>query len=80
MTNQIHGHEVMQMMVESKATYSTESLKSAIIHKFGSDARFYTCSADNLTAEQLIAFLAERGKFVPQENGFSTTPDKICNH
>lgn len=80
MTNQIHGHEVMRMMVESKATYSVASLKAAIVEKFGQDARFYTCSAESLTADELIAFLSEHGKFIPQENGFSTSPDKMCNH
>ena len=80
MTNQIHGHEVMQMMVESDATYSVESLKTAILNKFGAEARFYTCSADNLTADELIALLEQRGKFIAQKDGFSTSSDKICNH
>ena len=78
--NQIHGHEVMQMMVEAQTAYSVESLKAAIIGKFGADARFYTCSADNLTADELIRLLAQRGKFVAQADGFTTSPDKICNH
>ena len=68
------------MMVESNASYSVESLKCAIISKFGVDARFYTCSAENLTADDLIAFLREKGKFIAQADGFSTSPDKICNH
>ena len=80
MTNKIHGHEVMQMMVESKATYSVESLKTAILNKFGAEARFYTCSAENLTADELIALLEERGKFIAQKEGFSTSADKICKH
>ena len=70
----------MQMMVESNASYSAESLKSAIINKFGANARFYTCSAENLTADDLIVFLEQRGKFIAQKEGFSTSPDKICNH
>lgn len=68
------------MMVESKTTYSVASLRAAIDNKFGADARFYTCSAENMTANELIAFLAQRGKFLPQEDGFSTSADKICNH
>ena len=68
------------MMVESNATYSVESLKTAILNKFGTDARFYTCSAENLTAEELIALLEQRGKFIAQKEGFSTSADKICNH
>jgi probable metal-binding protein len=80
MTKPIHGHEVMKMMVEANTTYSVESLKTAINDKFGAEARFYTCSAENLTAEELIAFLEQRGKFIAQKEGFSTSADKICNH
>lgn len=80
MREPIHGHAVMQMMVESQAAYTTESLKAAILEKFGADARFYTCSAENMTAEELIAFLENKGKFIPKAEGFSTSPDKICSH
>ena len=80
MTTPIHGHEVMQMMVDAHTTYSVETLKKAILDKFGAEARFYTCSADNLTADELIALLEQRGKFIAQKEGFSTSSDKICNH
>ena len=80
MTNQIHGHEVMQMMVESSEPFTRASLKTAIDHRFGPEARFFTCSAENLTADELIGFLAQKGKFIEREGGFSTEPGKICNH
>ena len=44
-----HGHEVLAMM-QGKA-FTEESLLAAIIERFGKDERFYTCSADNLTAQ-----------------------------
>jgi probable metal-binding protein len=77
---EIHGHEVMRMMVETGHSYDATSLKAAIIQRFGPDARFYTCSASGLTADALIRFLAERGKFVSSGDGFSTTEDQICDH
>ena len=80
MTNPIHGHEVMQMMVESPETFTRASLKTAIDNRFGPDARFFTCSAENMTAEELIGFLAQKGKFIDREGGFSTSPEKICSH
>jgi probable metal-binding protein len=76
----IHGHEVMQMMVESGEAYDEERLEAAIHARFGEGARFCTCSASGLTARQLIEFLAARGKFVPAREGFSTDPTKICDH
>ncbi|MCA9235460.1 MAG: YecH family protein [Planctomycetales bacterium] len=78
--NEIHGHDVMQMMLESGQPFDAASLESAIHARFGEEARFCTCSASGMTARELIAFLAERGKFVPTGDGFSTDASKICNH
>ncbi len=76
----IHGHDVLNMMIESGEQYSEESLVQAIDSRFGNNARFHTCSAENMTAAGLVAFLASRGKFVPVEEGFSTHENKICRH
>ncbi|QDU55399.1 YecH family metal-binding protein [Aeoliella mucimassa] len=79
-TTDIHGHEVMRMMVESGEQYDRESLEAAIHNRFGTEARFCTCSASGMNASQLIDFLADRGKFVPTSEGFSTEAGKICDH
>ncbi|CAG9297238.1 YecH family metal-binding protein [Celerinatantimonas diazotrophica] len=80
MTQSIHGHEVMQMMLSSEQSYTKESLCAEIIAKYGQDSRFHTCSQENMSAEQLVDFLQSRGKFVATQNGFTTSADKICNH
>lgn len=54
-SNMVHGHEVLEMM--QGHSYSEKSLLEAIIARFGTGERFYTCSADNLTAQGLIDFL-----------------------
>ena len=61
-------------------SYTEKSLLKAIIEKFGPEERFYTCSADNLTARGLIDFLKDRGKFMPAEDGFTVDESKVCNH
>ncbi len=78
--NSIHGHEVMRMMVETGELYSRESLRRAIQERFGLEARFHTCSAENMDAEALIDFLAARGKFVEHADGIGMSPDHICDH
>lgn len=80
MTDQIHGHEVMKMMIEDGTAYTKATLTQAIVARFGEDARFYTCSAENMNAEEIVAFLEPRGKFVDRGAGFTTEPDKICKH
>ncbi len=77
---EIHGHDVMQFMIESGQTFTRDSLEGAIIGKFGAEARFHTCSASAMDAAGIIQFLEERGKFQPVDGGFTTDPSKICNH
>lgn len=80
MTDSIHGHAVMQMMLDSGQIFTRESLHAAIAARFGSDARFHTCSDAGLDAAALIDLLAARGKFVEQGSGFNTSPSHMCAH
>ncbi len=77
---QIHGHEVLEMMLQSGKAYTRASLLSDILTQFGADSRFYTCSAENLTAEGLVDFLQSKGKFVSCEEGFQASSDLMCKH
>ncbi|OMP91333.1 YecH family metal-binding protein [Raoultella terrigena] len=76
----IHGHEVLQMMIASGEAYSVASLEAAIVARFGDEARFHTCSAENLTAGELVIFLQKNGKFIAADTGFNTSESKICQH
>ena len=80
MPNQIHGHDVIEMMTSSNQLYTRDSLKAAIIAKFGAETRFHTCSAENMDADALIDFLAARGKFMENVGGLAINPAKVCNH
>lgn len=80
MSQSIHGHEVMEMMLEEGGHFTRASLREAIEARFGADARFHTCSASEMDVEVLIDFLAKRGKFIESAQGFQTRADKICNH
>ena len=77
-----HGHEVLHMM-EGHSYATKQALVEAIVNRFGADERFCTCSAENLTAAELVEFLADKGKFKPSQGGvnnFTVDTTKICNH
>ena len=80
MENQIHGHDVLDFMIASGATYTRVTLAGAIVAKFGADTRYHTCSAAGMTAEQLIDFLSAKGKFLESETGFTVATERICQH
>lgn len=79
-TEHIHGHEVIAMMMTSDEPFTRESLATKIRQKFGANTRFYTCCAENLTPEELVRFLEERGKFAPRGDGFNIDPARVCQH
>ena len=70
----------MQMMMQSGKTYTRQSLIADIVATFGPEARFFTCSGDSMSPEALVDFLQAKGKFIPCENGFQTSPDLMCQH
>ena len=76
-----HGHEVLHMM-EGNSYATKKELIDAIIGRFGADERFYTCSAEDMTATELVDFLEARGKFMPAagDNDFTVDITKVCNH
>ncbi|MCE5371123.1 YecH family protein [Proteus mirabilis] len=76
----IHGHEVLHMILSSKVAFTQRSLIEAIHQRFGEEARFHTCSAENMTAAELVAFLEKKGKFIAVDGGFTTSENKICRH
>lgn len=78
MSESIHGHQVMEMMAVSGENYSRVTLKSEIANKFGNDARFHTCMGSDLSADDLIEFLASKGKFVESEAGISMPQEHLC--
>ena len=77
---EIHGHEVLEMMIESGQNYSNESLKTIIDTTFGTAARFFICSGGDMTADELIEVLWAKGKFSGSTKSFVFDPATRCNH
>ena len=71
---------IVELATAGERGGNRESLKAAIVERFGPEKRFYTCSAQGMDADQIIRFLEAKGKFRPVDDGFNTDPDKICNH
>lgn len=74
--NNTHAHEVLRMMEGN--SYTTESLRAAIVENFGEETLFCTCSAADMNADQIIEFLTAKGKFMPTEKGFTMDKSKVC--
>jgi probable metal-binding protein len=79
-TTEIHGHDVIALMLETPQPFTHASLAAAIVARFGPAARFHTCSAAGMTADEVIAFLEARGKFQAVGDGFQVNPERVCRH
>ncbi len=76
----IHGHDVMQLLLDAGRPLSRAELEAAVLARFGPSARFHTCSAADMTAAELIAFLDAKGKFLEADGRLTTEASRICAH
>ena len=72
MSKLVHGSEVKKMAMASGKSMTRESLHQEIIEKFGEETRFYSCAADNMTANELITFFENNGKLNLQNYKFES--------
>ncbi len=69
------------MLAAAPRSYTRASLRAAILERFGAQTRFHTCSARDMTADELIDFLAAREKFVEHASGdLEADPTRRCDH
>ncbi|WP_036801287.1 YecH family metal-binding protein [Photobacterium marinum] len=78
--NQIHAHNVLNMLLAAEAPYTKESLKQAVIAEYGEDVRFHTCSQEGLTFDALLTFLLDRRKVVENGDTIAANKERMCNH
>lgn len=76
----IHGHAVLELMLDHPDGLTRSELERAVTVRFGVDARFHTCSREGMTAAELIDCLDERGKFETSAGRLAPRRDRICNH
>lgn len=71
----------MHMIAEAGRAFSKAELITEIGVKFGESARFHTCSAEGMTAAELVDFLMARGKFqCSDDQSLTLDASAICQH
>ena len=79
-TNQTHGHEIMELVAKYPEGIEVATLTDIVAHEFGTDARFFTCSAENMSLPELLTFLVERDKFQLRDGLVFPGTSPACNH
>jgi probable metal-binding protein len=58
----IHGHEILHLVLDANPPLTRDQLVARAHQLFGADARYCTCSTQGMTLDELLTFLASRGK------------------
>ncbi|MCF1429687.1 MAG: YecH family protein [Shewanella sp.] len=56
------------------------ALKQLMQEFFGKDVSYHTCSKEGMSADELIAFLRSKKKFIESDAGWQVDSRRICNH
>ena len=78
--NAHHGHEVIYLIAQANPPLTRATLPAAIEAKLGPNARFHTCAAEDMNLDQLLTFLADRGKLFENDGQLSTDLKVMCDH
>jgi len=79
-TEQIHGHEIMALVAKYPEGIATSTLTDIVAGEFGTGARFFTCSAENMSLPGLLKFLAERDKVQLRDGLVFPGGSPACEH
>ncbi|EGM70399.1 hypothetical protein SOHN41_01607 [Shewanella sp. HN-41] len=70
----------MALMVAQGSPILKHELITLMAQKFGGSARYHTCSAENLTAIELISLLTSKEKLQETELGMAFVAGRQCHH
>ena len=79
-TEQIHGHEIIELVGKYPEGIATGALADIVAGEFGTGARFFTCSAENMSLPELLAFLGEREKVQLRDGLVFPGGSPACSH
>ena len=76
----IHGHEVIAMIHSAATPFNRQTLAVEVARRFGSEARFHTCSPGRMTLDQLLDLLVAKGKLCEAGGVLRMDMSKVCGH
>lgn len=79
-TQPIHAHSVLDLFALRTEGIESHQAIPQIEDAFGTDARFFACSASDMTAAELMEFLLRREKLVEADGRLHLNRANICSH
>ncbi|UJF19300.1 YecH family protein [Vibrio sp. SS-MA-C1-2] len=80
MTTKLHGHIVLNTLIDAKEPLTLAALQAKMISEHGENLEFHTCSQQGLSLEALIEFFIGKGKVTKDGELLLSDPNRICHH
>lgn len=80
MSDSIHAHEILRLIAATAPAEGIEDLHTQLAGCFGPEARFHTCSRSDMSLDDLLIFLFERGKVEHRNGRVNVVTDHVCRH
>jgi len=75
-----HGHDILAIVDSCPEGISTAALAERAARDFGAGTRFFTCSAEGLSLDELLLFLFEREKIQYRDGLIFPGISPACHH
>jgi probable metal-binding protein len=79
MTANIHGHVILERIIEAGGTIPLGNLR-AFAESHGCDATYYTCSVSGMSFDDLLEFLTTRNKISIADGQVTVYVENMCRH
>ena len=70
----------MALVAKHPEGIAVSALADIAAHEFGAGAKFFTCSAENMSLAELLAFLGERDKVQLRDGMVLPGGSPACEH
>ncbi|ACF12665.1 conserved hypothetical protein [Chloroherpeton thalassium ATCC 35110] len=78
--NNLHGHVILEKLIQSPRVYTRQKLQQEIEAKYGRDVVFYACGGENMSLSDLLQYLFNQGKIAEKDGLLTAFADKMCSH
>lgn len=77
-TDNVHGHDLLSLIAAAEPGLTLEALVAEVNRRWGISTTFRTCSQRDLTLNQLVQFLLERGKLFMKDGKVCVNHANVC--
>jgi probable metal-binding protein len=80
MSQNVHGHDILGRIIAAGGTLPLSVLRNAALESYGAEAAYFTCSAQGMSFDELMTFLAQRNKIAIAGDTVTVFAQNMCNH